>query len=196
MPEDNGKQNPEESYTNKYQKHVASSYGYKLGCVHYKFSKPFKSYLVEDNVYNFTGSMFEESKYCSVMMKEHFNKELVVTKTKKDDEDFENSNKCWIYDNVYVDGDFEVKQHCHITRKYIGFAHKDCNIKVKLNHKIPIVFPNLKSYDSNLIMQELGKFDFKINVIPNCLGKFISFNSSNKLIFIDSFQFLSSSLGS
>ena len=28
--EDNGKQNPNESYTNKYQKHVACSYGYKL----------------------------------------------------------------------------------------------------------------------------------------------------------------------
>ena len=31
VPEDNGKQNPDESHTNKYQKH-ARSYGYKL-CV-------------------------------------------------------------------------------------------------------------------------------------------------------------------
>ena len=28
MPEDNGKQNPNESYTNKYQKHVVCSHGY------------------------------------------------------------------------------------------------------------------------------------------------------------------------
>ena len=28
-PEDSGKQNPEESYTKKYQKHVACSCGYK-----------------------------------------------------------------------------------------------------------------------------------------------------------------------
>ena len=33
LPEGNGKQNIEESYTNKYQKHVAWSYGYKLVCV-------------------------------------------------------------------------------------------------------------------------------------------------------------------
>ena len=33
VPEDNGKQNPKESYTKKYQKHIASSYGYKLVCV-------------------------------------------------------------------------------------------------------------------------------------------------------------------
>ena len=39
VPEDNGKQNPNDSYTNKYQKHVACSYGYKLVCVDDKFSK-------------------------------------------------------------------------------------------------------------------------------------------------------------
>ena len=42
----------------------------------------------------------------------------------------------------------------------------------------------------------LGKFNFKINVIPNGLEKCMSFNISNKLMFIDSFQCLSSSLDS
>ena len=69
VPEDNGKQNPNEFYTNKYQKHVACSYGYKLVCVDDKFSKPFKSYLGEDAVYNFISSMIKESKYCSDVMK-------------------------------------------------------------------------------------------------------------------------------
>ena len=65
VPGDNGKQNPNESYSNKYQKHVACSYGYKLACVDDKFSKPFKSYLGEDALYNFISSIIEESKYCS-----------------------------------------------------------------------------------------------------------------------------------
>ena len=30
-----------ESYTNKYQKHIACSYVYKLACVDNKFSKPY-----------------------------------------------------------------------------------------------------------------------------------------------------------
>ena len=34
MAEDNGKQNPEESYMNKYQKQVSCSYCNKLVCVH------------------------------------------------------------------------------------------------------------------------------------------------------------------
>ena len=43
-------------------------------------------------------------------------------------------------------------------------------------------------------MQELDKFDFKVNVIPNGLQKLMSFNIRNKLIFIISFLFLSFSL--
>ena len=43
VPEDNGKQNPSESFTSKYQKHVTCSYGYGLVCFDDNFSKPFKS---------------------------------------------------------------------------------------------------------------------------------------------------------
>ena len=67
------------------------------------------------------------------------------------------------------------------------------NINVKLNYKIPVVFQKLKNYDSYLIMKELGKFNLKINLIPNELGKCMSFSINNKLILIDSFQILSSS---
>ena len=45
-------------------------------------------------------------------------------------------------------------------------------------------------------MQELGKFDFKINVIPNGLEKYMSFSMNNKLAFIINFHFLRSSLDS
>ena len=41
-PDNNGKQNLNKSYPNKYQKHVACSYSYKLVCVDDTFSRPFK----------------------------------------------------------------------------------------------------------------------------------------------------------
>ena len=47
------------------------------------------------------------------------------------------------------------------------------------------MFCNLKNYDSYLIRQEIG--------IPNGLEKCMSFSLNNKLVFIVSFQFLSSS---
>ena len=43
-------------------------------------------------------------------------------------------------------------------------------------------------------MQELGKFNLAIHVISNELEKYMIFSINNKLSFIDSFKFLSSSL--
>ena len=45
-------------------------------------------------------------------------------------------------------------------------------------------------------MQEISKFNFKINAILNGLEKHMNFSINNKLNFIDSFKFLSSSLDS
>ena len=69
----------------------------------------------------------------------------------------------------------KVKDHCHATGKYRGVAHTDCNVKVSLNYNTTILFNNLNNYAAHIIMQELGKFDFKTNVIPNRLEKFMSF---------------------
>ena len=76
----------------------------------------------------------------------------------------------------YVDDDFKVTDHCHITEKYKSSAHRDCNIKVKLNHKIPVVFQNLQNYYPHVIMQELGKLILKLNVVSNRREKYMSFS--------------------
>ena len=169
VSDDNGNPNPNDSYTNKYKKHGACSYGYKLVGDDDKFIKSFKSYLGEDAVYNFISSMIEESKYFSDVMKKYFNKELVMTE--KDNEDFWNSTKCWICDY----GDVKARDHCHITGKCRVSAHRDCNINVKLNHKI---FNNLNNSDSHLIMQELGKFSL---IMANGSKMYMSFSINNKL---------------
>ena len=57
----------------------------------------------------------------------------------------------------------KLRDHYHITGKHRDSVHRDCNINLKLNHKIPIVCHNLKNYDSHVIMQELGKFNFTIS---------------------------------
>ena len=81
---------------------------------------------------------------------------------------------------------------------------------MKLTYKIPVVFHNLRGYDCSMLMQELGRFGKKINIIPNNMEKYMSFSVASEyeyekngelvkrehfnLTFIDSFQFLSSSL--
>ena len=63
------------------------------------------------------------------------------------------TTKCWICDNDYVDNDVKVRDHCHISRKYRGSTHRDCNTNLRLNHKIPVIFHNLEIYDSHFIIQ-------------------------------------------
>ena len=95
-----------------------------------------------------------------------------------------------------VDNDVKVRDHCHITGKYKAFGHRDFNSNIKLTHKTSVLFYNLKNYDSYLTMQELGKFSLKINLVPNGLEKYMSFIINNKLSFVDSSPFPSSSLNS
>ena len=78
--------------------------------------------------------------------------------------------------------------------KYRDFSHSSCNINLKLTKKVPVIFHNLKGYDSHLIMQKIGKFDGKVNVLPNGLEKYMAFIINNNLVFIDSMQFMNSSL--
>ena len=64
-----------------------------------------------------------------------------------------------------------------------------------MTKKVPVIFHNLRRYDSLLIINEIGKFDVKVNVIPNGLEKYMAFTINN-LVFIDGMQFMNSSLDS
>ena len=72
--------------------------------------------------------------------------------------------------------------------------YRDCNINVKINQKIPVVFYNPKNYDFYLIMKYQRKFNLNINIIPNGLEKYMSFSINCELRFVDDFRFFSSSL--
>ena len=61
----------------------------------------------------------------------------------------------------------KVRDHCHITGKFRGAAHKECNSKLRIPRKIPIIFHNLEGYDGDFIFKELSNFkDIDIQVVP------------------------------
>ena len=65
---------------------------------------------------------------------------------------------------------------------------------MKISKKLPMIFHNLRGYDSHLIIKELSKFNCNINVIPNGLEKIMSFSLDKNIVFIDCMLFLNSSL--
>ena len=144
--------------------------------------------------------MFGEVKNCQEVIKNHFNKPLQMTV--RDEEAFKKSTHCWICKRKYKPSDEPVRDHCHITGKYRGSAHKSCNFKLQISSekiKIPVIFHNLRGYDSHFIINELGELisegqNISIDVIPCNAEKYMAFYINKHLSFIDSFQFMSSSL--
>ena len=88
---------------------------------------------------------------------------------------FQQSNSRWIYKKIIDNDEEKVRDHCHVTGKFRGTSHWDCNINLQLTKKFPAIFHNLRGYDSYLIFCELDKFDVKISVIPNGLKKYMAF---------------------
>ena len=202
-------QDGNKSYTEAYQRHTDCGYGYKVVCCYDdKYTKPIQLYRGEKAVYKFMENILEEVKYCKRVMKKYFNKPLRMTE--ENEQEFKKAKECHICDKKYTEKDIRVRDHCHITGKYRGSAHQECNLKLRINPKeikIPVIFHNLRGYDSHFIMQEIGaivknntytkngkEMKMNINAIPNNMEKYMAFMLGNHLTFIDSFQFMSSSL--
>ena len=158
------------SYTSTYQSHKACGYGYKLVCRYdNKYSKPVEIYRGEDAIDKFIVQMMNEVKDCRRIVREQFQKPLVMTD--ENERDFQNSRVCHICERRFKPEDLftlddgvtnnnKVRDHCHITGKYRGAAHIHCNLKWAISAeklKIPVIFHNLKGYDCHFIMQKLGK---------------------------------------
>ena len=124
--------------------------------------------------------------------KKHFNKNLIMSEKKE--HLFQQSNSCWICKKLIDNDEEKVRDHCHVTGKFRGAAHWNCNINFQLTKKVPVIFHNLRGYDSHLIFNELDKFDVKIDVIPNGLEKYMAFFLNKNLVFIDSMQFMNFNL--
>jgi len=119
-----------------------------------------------------------------------------------------NATHCHICEKPFTSDDTRIRDHCHLTGRYRGPAHANCNLNYKNSFYIPIVFHNLSGYDSHFIIKEIATtFEGKIDVLPITKEKYISFTkyvkditeksdfrNCIKLRFIDSYKFLSTSL--
>ena len=181
-------------YTKKYQDHIPCSFAYKLVCVDDKFSKDVVLYRGKNAVYKFIQCIFREYDYCRRVMKKQFNKNLVMTA--EQNEEFERSDICWICGKLIDISDQNARDHCHIKsgNNYKGASHWSCNINLKIGKKLPVMFHNLRGYDSHLTFKELSKFNCKVCGIPNGLEKYVNFTLRNNIVFIDSILFMNSSL--
>ena len=136
------------------------------------FTKPIVVFRGGNTANEFIKAILKEYQYCKKVMKKHFNKNLIMS---EEEEQFQSSNTCWICEKLIDDDDEKVRDHCHVTGKFRGAAHWSCNINLQLTKKVPVIFHNLRGYDSHLIFDELKNFDVKIDVILTRLDKCMAF---------------------
>ncbi|PKK56522.1 hypothetical protein RhiirC2_799832 [Rhizophagus irregularis] len=94
----------------------------------------------------------------------------------------------------------KVWDHCHITGKFCGSAHRDCNLKLQIQDwktPIPVIFHNFWGYDSHLVCESVGRSANAkhIRVIVETFKRYKSMKVG-QLKYIDSQQFMNSSLAS
>ena len=204
----------EKENTFKYQKHTACGYAYKRVSTLEKYDKPIKLFRgeSEDDVgKHFIESLIKEADEILKIMKDVVPMNLTAAEEKA----FQKATHCCICKEsfskkkVFVDDEdledvvFEedenkknqkVRDHDHLTGEFRGAAHNCCNIKYGWRHyKVPVIFHNLRGYDSHLIIKSFENFKIRSSCIPNNTEKFLSF-TLGKLQFIDSCSFIMTSL--
>ena len=68
----------EGSYTKKYHEHVPCRYAFKVVCIDDRFSKTIVVFKGKNAAYEFIKAILKEYKCCKKIMKEHFDKNLVM----------------------------------------------------------------------------------------------------------------------
>ena len=140
--------NDQQSYTDKYQKHTGCGYGYKVVCCcNDKNSRRVQVYTGEDSIEKFMYEILKEEEYCRDIIQSKFNKPLRMSPG--EEQMFKAAEVCHICKKQYRANDIRVRDHCHITGKYRGSAHQDCNLKLRVDfktYKLPVIFHNLKCY--------------------------------------------------
>ena len=154
----------------------------------------------ENCVESFIKEMLEIEGY----MKNYFKNELEIN-LDTIPENYDQTT-CWLCEKEFNLKDIKekpvVKDHCHLTSKFRGLAHNNCNLNTRKAHIsfVRILFHNFSRYDCHLIFEKLvnmaTKKDIKINendIIAKTSENYISVKTGC-LKFLDCYRFLDASL--
>ena len=187
---------PTDASTQDYQHHTPSGFCYYIVSDQTEYTFNPVVYRGPDVVDTFLTELQIEEKRINDIL----SNPTPITMTKADVAACSTATECHICREEL--GADKVRNHCHLTGLYRGAAHSECNLQYRFlrgtkfgvpSFFIPVMFHNLRGYDSHLIIPALGRHRGNIRCIPNNMEKYMSF-SMGQLRFIDSFQFMSISL--
>ena len=184
-------------HPNEYQRHVPSGFCYHIVSTAEQYTKGPVSYTGTNVVETFFDKLMEEENRIETILSQEVDMIWNDTTAKH----FDEATDCYICDLPL--GADRVRDHDHLTGEYRGAAHNECNLKFrwsksnpmnKFGFRIPVIFHNLRGYDSHLLMVAFGNYKKRrLWCVANNSERYVTF-STGALTFIDSFQFMASSL--
>lgn len=185
---------PDQSATTSTTKLDVCGFGYKVVCEDERYTKPSVIYRGKDAGKHLIECLLREEEEIRDILS---NIEPMHI-TEEHDDLIEKATECCLckkkfttYDKTY--GRL-VRHHNHLTGSILGLACNGCNLNCPQATFIPVLFHNLKNFDGHIICQNLSHFkNHKLKCIAQNTEHYVSF-SLGGLRFIDSFQFLPSSL--
>ena len=180
----------------KYQHHQVFSIAYYVHCA---YDNSLSMYRFHRDKMNCIAWFVEQLKDLAQTVNNILSVNVPMDLTRDDWKKFNSATHCHICEKPLNDTE-RVRDHCHLTGRFRGAAHSNCNLNYRDSHCIPIVFHNLSGYDAHFIIKEIATaYEGQINLLPITKEKYISFTKKDKesymkLRFIDSFKFLASSL--
>lgn len=178
------------------QRHVPAAFAYNIVSSFNETVKGYRSYRGKNCVTKFVNFLTKDVKSIYRIL----SKCEPMIFTEEDALNFKLAVKCHICENLLLTD--RVRDHCHITGRYRGAAHRHCNLQHKIPKFVPIFFHNLSGYDCHLFIKKLGEIPGQIKIIPRNKEKYITFtkfihivdNEYIQIRFLDSFNFLGTSL--
>lgn len=194
--------NPENSYTNKIYKQEPISYGmYIHSDYHNLYPCDYHSYIGEDCIEIFVRELM--GAYEHISKKLDYYKKSEAQLTYKQDKEFQEATHCYMCRKEFTGTGkrSKIREHNHLNGKYRGAACQSCNTKEGRDTKtIPVFIHNGSGYDFHFLIQEIIKYANKyqkVDILPKTKEEYISISigyQNRKLVFLDSYRFLSASL--
>lgn len=190
MEDDRGK-NTEHTH-----KHIPFSIAYYLKCSYDESLSKFRMYRGADCMQWFNDELISMATEINNIMMNIVPMKLSLHEEFK----FSTATTCHICRMLFQPHHIKVRDHCHLTGKFRGAAHQQCNLKYTKAKIIPVVFHNLSGYDAHFVIKKIAKgIPGTTSLLPINKERYISFTKYVKKTrvqfrFIDSFRFMARSL--
>ena len=91
--------------------------------------------------------------------KDYYQKSKPYNLTKEEEKEFQSATICHICEEEFYPDEktnkiVKVRDHCHLTGKYRGAAHNQCNLLCRKPLILPVIFHNLQGYDAHLFIKK------------------------------------------